>query len=78
MIKAIFYTAIACMLCACATGSDFHSSYSLNGMTSPSMDMNDMHFYMDDDKGQAPILSNPNYRFDDQGSGVMCDKVCRF
>jgi len=77
MLKVIFYTTLACMLCSCASTGDFHSSYSFNGMTAPSMDLSDMHYYMNDDKAQAPILSNPNYQFD-QGSGVMCDKVCRY
>ena len=77
MFKAIFYTAMACMLCSCATGGSLNSSYSLNGMTAPSMDMRDMHYYMNDDKGQAPILSNPNYQFG-PGSGPICDPNCRF
>ncbi len=77
MLKAIFYTAIACMLCSCAATGDSHSSYSFNGMTTQNMDLRDMHYYMDDEKELAPILSNPNYRYD-QGSGPICDPTCRF
>ena len=73
MLKAILYATMGCMLCSCASTG----SYSLNGMTAPTMDITNMHYYMDDDRELAPVLSNPNYRFD-EGSGVMCENVCRF
>ncbi len=67
----------ALILCSCATGGGINSSYSFNGMTAPSMNLSDMHYYMNDDYGQAPILSNPNFQ-SDQGSGPICNPNCRF
>jgi len=75
--KAILYAAMAGILCSCASTGGYHSSFSYNGMTTPSTDLRDMHYYMDDDKEMAPVLSSPYYR-DNQGSGIYCDSVCRF
>jgi len=77
ILKATLYAVTAGVLCSCASTGEYHSSFSYNGMTTPSMDLRDMHYYMDDDKELAPILSNPNYRFG-EGSGIYCDNVCRF
>jgi len=77
ILKAALCAATAGALCSCASTGDYQSSFSYNGMLAPSMDLRDMHYYMDDDKEMAPVLSNPHYRFG-EGSGVYCDSVCRF
>ncbi len=70
------YVSLAIALCSCATTGN-QSSYSFNGMTTSSTDINDMHYYMDDDKNLAPILSNPNYNYGER-LGPICNPDCRF
>jgi hypothetical protein len=47
-------------LCSCASSYDLQSSFSIDGMTAPSMDVRNPRFYMDD-REMAPVLSNPNF-----------------
>lgn len=72
--RIFFGMTVAAALCSCADmGSSssftnnftngFQSSFSFNGMTSPAMNPRDIHFYMDDDRMAAPVLSNPAYSY---------------
>lgn len=73
LVRNLLGLGIAAMLCSCADmGSsssfannlqNFQSSFSFDGMTSSAMDPRDVHFYMDDDKMAAPVLSNPAYSY---------------
>jgi hypothetical protein len=58
--RIVLYLSAAAVLSSCAN-ADIRSSYSLNGETFRGMDLRDPHFYMDDDKSPAPIVSDPRY-----------------
>jgi len=47
------------LLASCADTGEAYSSFSLNGRTFKSLDLQDPHFYMNDDKEIAPIMSDP-------------------
>jgi hypothetical protein len=55
----VLYLSSALVLGSCANVGELHSSYSVNGRTFQGMDLRDPHFYMDDDRELAPILSDP-------------------
>lgn len=47
------------MLASCADMNEVNSSFSLNGHIYKGLNLQDPHFYMDDDRERAPILSDP-------------------
>ena len=70
----------ALALSACSTAGDYRSSFSYNGMTTPTMNLRDWHAYEDDGEELAPVLSKRSYhRYDGvQGLGPICNPYCRF
>jgi hypothetical protein len=67
------YACLACASSSCTSGGDYHSSVSVNGMTGPTMNVRDPHFYMDEHE-LAPVLSNPSRSPNAQD--LPCTEAC--
>jgi hypothetical protein len=76
--RILVYGSLALSLCSCASDGHYRyqSSYYVNGMKAPTMDLTNPRFYMNDDQPMAPILSNPN--FEVRQGDIECGSACGF
>ena len=51
-MKTLIFACAVLLLCSCASGPDAQSrmTYNLNGRSAPTMDINNPHYYMNDDR----------------------------
>jgi hypothetical protein len=85
-MKTLIGIVMAMSPCACGSAPQVHMSSSYNGQPSPTMDLTDPHFYMDDDRPPPNFATSSKYHSVDgtcrsncqsrSGSTGYCNCAC--